>query len=98
VRQPRVVLAYSTAALALSAQWIAAKIGLGAAPALELSTMRFAIASVVLVALALAGCTTSSTRVQVTATPCGPPTPVGGTGTCAPIVITTLSERTALSQ
>jgi drug/metabolite transporter (DMT)-like permease len=54
VRQPRVVLAYSTAALALAAQWIAAKIGLAAAPPLELSTMRFAIASAVLVALALA--------------------------------------------
>jgi drug/metabolite transporter (DMT)-like permease len=54
VRQPRVVLAYSTAALALAAQWIAAKIGLATAPPLELSTMRFAIASAVLVALALA--------------------------------------------
>jgi len=54
VRQPRVVLAYSTTALALAAQWIAAKIGVTAAPPLELSTMRFAIASVVLVALALA--------------------------------------------
>ncbi len=42
-----------------------------------------------LVALAGAGCTTSSTPVYVTATPCGPPTPVGGTGTCAPLVITT---------
>jgi drug/metabolite transporter (DMT)-like permease len=52
VRHPRVVLAYSTAALALAAQWIAAKIGLGAAPPLELSTMRFAIAAAVLVALA----------------------------------------------
>ena len=39
--------------------------------------------------VALAGCTTSSTPVFVTATPCVPPTPVGGTGTCAPIVITT---------
>ncbi len=54
MRQPRVVLAYSTTALALAAQWIAAKIGVTAAPPLELSTMRFAIASVVLVALALA--------------------------------------------
>jgi drug/metabolite transporter (DMT)-like permease len=53
VRRPRVVLAYSTAALALAAQWIAAKIGLGAAPPLELSTMRFAIASALFVALAL---------------------------------------------
>ena len=53
MRQPRVVLAYSTAALALAAQWIAAKIGLAEAPPLELSTMRFAIASAVLVTLAL---------------------------------------------
>jgi drug/metabolite transporter (DMT)-like permease len=48
-----VVLAYATAALALAAQWTAAKIALGAVPPLELSTMRFAIASVLLVAIAL---------------------------------------------
>jgi drug/metabolite transporter (DMT)-like permease len=54
VRQPRVVLAYSTAALALAAQWVAAKVALGTAPPLELATVRFAIASVVLVALSLA--------------------------------------------
>lgn len=53
MRQPRVILAYSTAALALAAQWIAAKIALASVPPLELSTMRFAIASAVLVALAL---------------------------------------------
>ena len=47
------VLAYSTAALALAAQWIAAKIALSTAPPLELSTLRFAIASTVLVALAI---------------------------------------------
>ena len=51
--RPRVVLAYSTAALALAAQWVAAKVALGAAPPLELATIRFAIASVVLVGLAL---------------------------------------------
>ena len=48
------MLAYSTAALALAAQWVAAKVALGAAPPLELATVRFAIASVVLVALSLA--------------------------------------------
>lgn len=48
------VLAYSTAALGLAAQWVAAKIALATAPPLELSTMRFAIASVVLVAIAIA--------------------------------------------
>jgi drug/metabolite transporter (DMT)-like permease len=52
VSQPVVVLAYATAALALAAQWTAAKVALGAVPPLELSTMRFAIASVLLVAAA----------------------------------------------
>jgi drug/metabolite transporter (DMT)-like permease len=54
VLRPRVVLAYSTAALALAAQWVAAKVALAAAPPLELATIRFAIASAVLVALSLA--------------------------------------------
>lgn len=53
MQRPRVVLAYSTAALALAAQWIAAKIALATVPPLELATMRFAIASAVLVVLAL---------------------------------------------
>jgi drug/metabolite transporter (DMT)-like permease len=48
-----VVLAYSTAALALAGQWIAAKIALNAAPPLELSTVRFAIAAALLVAIAV---------------------------------------------
>lgn len=52
--RPLVVLAYSTAALALSAQWIAAKVALRSAPPLELSTMRFAVASLVFVLLAIA--------------------------------------------
>ena len=54
VSQPLVVLAYATAGVALAAQWTAAKIGLGAAPPFELSTMRFAIASALLVVVALA--------------------------------------------
>lgn len=53
VSQPLVVVAYSVAALALAAQWTAAKVGLGAVPPLELSTVRFAIASAALVAVAL---------------------------------------------
>jgi drug/metabolite transporter (DMT)-like permease len=48
-----VLLAYSIAALALAAQWTAAKVGLGAVPPLELSTVRFAIASALLVGMAL---------------------------------------------
>lgn len=51
--RPVVVLAYSVAALALASQWIAAKIALATAPPLELSTARFAVASVVLIALSL---------------------------------------------
>ena len=51
--QPVVVLAYASAAIALAAQWTAAKIALGAVPPLELSTMRFAIASALLVLVAL---------------------------------------------
>lgn len=42
------VAIYATLSLALGGQWIAAKLGVTAVPALELSTMRFAIASVVL--------------------------------------------------
>lgn len=50
--RPVVVLAYGIAALSLATQWIAAKVALASAPPLELSTMRFAIAAVVLLALA----------------------------------------------
>jgi drug/metabolite transporter (DMT)-like permease len=53
VSQPVVVLAYATAALALAAQWTAAKIALAGVPPLELSTMRFAIASALLVVVAV---------------------------------------------
>ena len=48
-----VVIAYSIAALALAAQWTAAKIALAAIPPFELSTMRFAIASALLVVVAV---------------------------------------------
>jgi drug/metabolite transporter (DMT)-like permease len=53
VSQPLVVLAYATAALALAAQWIAAKVALAGVPPLELSTTRFVIASALLVVVAL---------------------------------------------
>jgi drug/metabolite transporter (DMT)-like permease len=52
--RPVVVLAYSTAALALAIQWTAAKIALREVPPLELSALRFGVASVVLVILAVA--------------------------------------------
>lgn len=45
-----VIAVYATLALTLGGQWIAAKLGVTAVPPLELSTMRFAIASAVLVA------------------------------------------------
>ena len=55
MRERAIVAAvYGTVALALSGQWIAAKIGVNAVPPLELSTMRFATASVALVAVAVA--------------------------------------------
>ena len=49
-----VALAYSTAAIALAAQWVAAKIALGAITPFELSTVRFAVASVLFAVVALA--------------------------------------------
>ena len=51
---PIVIAVYATLAITLGGQWIAAKLGVSAVPALELSTMRFAIASgVLLVACAI---------------------------------------------
>jgi drug/metabolite transporter (DMT)-like permease len=48
-----VVIAYSMAALALAAQWTAAKIALATIPPFELSTMRFVVASALFSAAAL---------------------------------------------
>ena len=48
-RTPLVLAVYATLSLTLSGQWIAAKLGVTQVPPLELSTMRFLIASVVLV-------------------------------------------------
>src|SRR6266851_9492930 len=51
---PIVIAVYATLAITLGGQWIAAKLGVNAVPALELSTMRFAIAAgVLLVACAI---------------------------------------------
>jgi drug/metabolite transporter (DMT)-like permease len=47
---PLLIAVYATLSITLSGQWIAAKLGVTAVPPLELSTMRFAIASVVLLA------------------------------------------------
>src|SRR5436190_1345018 len=46
---PIVIAVYATLAITLGGQWIAAKLGVTAVPALELSTMRFAISAAVLV-------------------------------------------------
>ncbi len=56
-----VVAIYATLSLTLGGQWIAAKLGLTTVPALELSTMRFAIASVVL----LAACVVTRTAIPL---------------------------------
>jgi len=58
---PIVVAVYAVLAVTLSGQWIAAKLGVTAAPALELSTMRFAIASLVL----LAACALTRTPIPL---------------------------------
>ena len=50
---------YATLALTLGGQWIAAKIGVTAVPALELSTARYAIAAVVL----LSACAITGTAI-----------------------------------
>jgi len=56
-----VVAVYAALAVTLSGQWIAAKLGVTAVPALELSTMRFAIASAVL----LAACALTRTPIPL---------------------------------
>jgi len=58
---PIVIAVYATLAITLGAQWIAAKLGVNAVPALELSTMRFAIASGVL----LAACAITRTPIPL---------------------------------
>ncbi|HEY8808199.1 MAG TPA: DMT family transporter [Candidatus Limnocylindria bacterium] len=60
-QSPTVVAVYATLALTLGGQWIAAKLGVTAVPPLELSTMRFAIASVVL----LAACAITRTPIPL---------------------------------
>jgi drug/metabolite transporter (DMT)-like permease len=58
---PVVVAVYATLAVTLAGQWIAAKLGVTAVPALELSTMRYVIASAVL----LAACAITRTPLPV---------------------------------
>jgi drug/metabolite transporter (DMT)-like permease len=58
---PIVIAVYATLAITLGGQWIAAKLGVNAVPALELSTMRFAIASGVL----LAACAITRTPIPL---------------------------------
>jgi drug/metabolite transporter (DMT)-like permease len=58
---PTVVAVYITLSLALGGQWIAAKLGVASVPPLEFSTMRFAIASVVL----LTACAVTRTALPV---------------------------------
>jgi len=55
------IAVYATLSFTLSGQWIAAKLGVAAVPPLELSTMRFAIASAVL----LAACAITRTPLPV---------------------------------
>ena len=58
---PLLIAVYATLAITLSGQWIAAKLGVTAVPPLELSTMRFAIASAVL----LVACATTRTALPL---------------------------------
>ena len=58
---PIVIAVYATLAITLGGQWNAAKLGVTAVPALELSTMRFAIAAVVL----LAACAVTRTAIPL---------------------------------
>src|SRR6266478_723878 len=58
---PIVIAVYVTLAITLGGQWSAAKLGVTAVPALELSTMRFAIAAGVLVV----GCAITRTPIPL---------------------------------
>jgi len=61
MRSPIVIAAYATLSLTLGGQWIAAKLGVTAVPALELSAMRFVIATAVL----LAACAATRTALPL---------------------------------
>lgn len=60
-QSPIVIAVYATLALTLGGQWIAAKLGVTAVPPPELSTMRFAIATAVL----LAACAITRTPIPL---------------------------------
>src|SRR5437899_10461984 len=81
-RTPLVLAAYATLSLTLGGQWIAAKLGVTAVPALELSTMRFAIASVVL----LAACAITRTPL-----PFGRWRPIAAAAACGVLGFNTLA-------
>jgi drug/metabolite transporter (DMT)-like permease len=79
---PIVVAVYAVLAVTLSGQWIAAKLGVTAVPALELSTMRFAIASVVL----LAACALTRTPIPLRRW-----RPIGAAAVCGVVAFNTLA-------
>jgi drug/metabolite transporter (DMT)-like permease len=79
---PLVIAVYATLAITLGGQWIAAKLGLNAVPALELSTMRFAIASGVL----LAACAITRTPI-----PLHRWRPIGAAAACGVLGFNTLA-------
>ena len=81
-RTPLVIAAYAILSLTLGGQWIAAKLGVTAVPALELSTMRFAIASVVL----LAACAVTRTPL-----PFGRWRPIAAAAACGVLGFNTLA-------
>lgn len=79
---PIVVAVYAALAATLSGQWIAAKIGVTAVPPLELSTMRFAIAAVAL----LAACAITRTPI-----PLDRWRPIGAAAACGVLGFNTLA-------
>ena len=82
MRSPAVVAAYATLTLALGGQWIAAKLGTTAVPALELSTMRFVIAAAVL----LVACAVTRTPL-----PLHRWRPIGAAALCGAVGFNTLA-------
>src|SRR5438094_5654011 len=79
---PIVIAVYATLAITLGGQWIGAKLGVTAVPALELYTMRLAIASVVL----LAACAVTRTHL-----PFGRWRPIAAAAACGVLGFNTLA-------
>src|SRR5438128_9880749 len=83
MRQAPIVIAiYATLAVTLGGQWIAAKLGVTAVPALELSAMRFAIAALVL----LAACALTRTPLPLRRW-----RPIGAAAVCGAVGFNTLA-------